>query len=859
MKFWNVARRLATGGVLLAGALCLVIPASAQRVTLNLNPDWKFTRDDPAGASTPAFNDRRWSDISIPHSDNVTDLFYDDAFSSGLNEKNPWGGRTWYRKTFVLPRSSEGKRVFVEFEAVRQVAEVYLNGKLLGTSKTGFIPFGFDLTPYVQFGKTNVLAVMCDNRFVKLPEGYEITSSATGKSLSIKPKVDSTIPETVAELQADQISWNSLFRLSTDGGIFRNVRLLVMDPLHISLPLYSFLQTAGPYVYASDISAESARINLEVPIENSRSTGEKVELAAEVIDRNGATVLAMRHEVQVVAGASANFNLSGILPKPELWGTGYPYLYRVVCRLRVNGQSIDNTEIPLGIRSIKWTNDKGLFVNGHREKLHGWFQKSTDEWTGLGAAQPDWLHFYTLNLMKEAGGNWVRWGYCAAGPEMITACDQLGLMVEQPGVDGGADADGALWKLRASAFRDMIIYYRNHPSILVWEGGSEKLAREQVSELQAFVKAYDPHGGRAYAQADGDRNDTNSMDMSLVSEDGADSKKLPVIEGGYDQQISPRRIWDNFSKNPSEQILDSEQFAVNQEARYLKRIGMPEHIGGANWIFSDTTSGGPDSAGISGASGEVDGVRLPKEAYYVCRAMFDARNPQVHIIGHWNYPAGTKKDIYVASNCERVELFLNGKSLAFGKTNSGGPYIFSFPGVTWEPGEIKALGLNQRSIAATHSLRTAGPAVALRLKPIANPNGGLRADGSDILLIDVEAVDAKGERCPTLDQRVNFEIKGDGIWCGRYHGGKTNSVNQPFIDLECGINRAALRTTRTAGKITVKAASAGLKSAALTVRSTPLKAQNGFVAEFPLMPVAPLPAVRPRGTSAEDSPRVLSK
>src|SRR6185503_16655911 len=117
----------------------------------------------------------------------------------------------------------------------------------------------------------------------------------------------------------------------------------------------------------------------------------------------------------------------------------YPVLYRVACSLAVNGRVVDNCEIPLGIRSVQWEAQRGFFINGNHLKLRGWGQKPTDEWPGLGAAQPDWMHFFTINLMKQAGGNWVRWGHCAAGPEMISACDELGLMVEQPGVDGESE------------------------------------------------------------------------------------------------------------------------------------------------------------------------------------------------------------------------------------------------------------------------------------------------------------------------------------------------------------------------------------------------------------------------------------
>jgi beta-galactosidase len=866
MKFWNAALRLAKGCALIAAAVGLVFPAAAQRLTLNFNPDWKFIKSDPAGAQTIGFDDAGWTNVSAPHTYNDIDTFDHWSIRGHHGEQGQWGGRTWYRKTFTIPQAYEGKKIYIEFEAVRQVAEVYLNGQLLGTSKTGFIPFGFDLTPHLQFGKPNVLAIMCDNRFMKDPIGREESEApAADNALNINPTASPTlaamekefnqaIPDTVEELQANQIPWNNPHWHPAHGGIYRNVRLYVMDPLHISLPLYSFLQTAGPYVYATDISANEATINIEVPIENGRSSGEKVNLVAQVVDRNGKTVLTVRHEGEIVAGANATFNLSGVLPKPELWESDYPYLYHVVCSLEVNGRTVDTSEVPLGIRTVKWTVDKGFFINGHHEKLHGWGQKPTDEWPGLGAAQPVWMHFYTLNLMKQAGGNWVRWGHCAAGPEMIEACDELGLMVEQPGLDGESDTVKAAWKLRASGFRDMIIYYRNDPAILIWEGGNQKVTREHAQELRGYMDKYDPHGGRAYAQRRADQTDGEFMDVCIGTEGGCELKKLPVVEGEYDREESPRRVWDDYSppnfgypeaKGRSDYILTSEQYAVNELPQYMKKIGMPQHCGGANWIFSDTTSGGRDAAEVDRAGGEVDGERLPKEAYYVCSAMFNTQVPQVHIIGHWTYPAGTKKTIYVTANRDRVELFVNGKSVGCGSKDPDGPYIFVFPNVTWAPGEIKAVAYSGDKAVATHSIQTAGPAAALRMTPITNPNGGLRADGSDILLVDVEAVDSKGKRCPTFQQRVDFDTTGEGIWRGGYNSGKTNSINNPYLDLECGINRVAVRATQTAGKITVRATCKGLKSATLTVRSNPVKVENGYAMALPVMPAVTLPTDRP--------------
>jgi beta-galactosidase len=217
-------------------------------------------------------------------------------------------------------------------------------------------------------------------------------------------------------------------------------------------------------------------------------------------------------------------------------------------------------------------------------------------------------------------------------------------------------------------------------------------------------------------------------------------------------------------------------------------------------------------------------------------------SPQVHVIGHWTYPAGTRKTVYVVSNCESVELFVNGTSL--GTRTPSDRFLFTFTDVDWAAGEIRAVGRIGDRTAATQTKRTAGEPVALRVTPITGP-GGWRADGSDVLLVDVEAVDAAGERCPTFQKRVDFETEGPGVWRGGYNSGRANSTNKAFLDLEAGINRVSVRSTRQAGAVTIRARAEGLAAGTLTVRSSPVEVKNGATALRAPSPAPPVPIETP--------------
>jgi beta-galactosidase len=412
--------------------------------------------------------------------------------------------------------------------------------------------------------------------------------------------------------------------------------------------------------------------------------------------------------------------------------------------------------------------------------------------------------------------------------------------------------------------RDTIVYYRNNPSILFWEAGNNGISAEHMRQMVGLRKEFDPHGGRAMGCRTLDdpattpiaeyfgvmigqdpRTDHLPNDTAMFRAYSAERRdRAPIIEAEDFRDEAARRFWDDYSPphfgfkpGPNDVYhWNSETFCLAAAQRYheysINRISNSDAAhskwaGYASIYWSDSNADGRQaSSEVCRVSGKVDSVRLPKEAFYVYRVM-QSEEPDIHIIGHWNYPTNTTKTIYVAaSHCDSVELFVNGKSLGKSSTPTNG-YIFVFPEIKFAPGAIKAVATAGGKIVAQHELKTAGEPKRLRLTAHTGPNG-LQADGADVALIDFEAVDANGQRCPTDEGRVDFEISGPAIWRGGYNSGKTHSVNNLFLDTECGINRVSVRSTLAPGVITVKASRNGLEPDTIQIQSKAVKITDGL-------------------------------
>jgi beta-galactosidase len=851
------------------------VPPASPRAMLDFNPGWKFIRQDVPEAEKPDFDDSPWATVSTPHTYNETDS-YAHLISHSGGDRYAYAGIAWYRKHFKLPARDAGDKVYLEFEGIRQAARFWVNGQDAGLYENGVTPFGLDLTRFVKFGEAdNVIAVKVDN-------STEYKEAATG------------VP----------FEWEGRAFNPDYGGLHSDVRLILTGKIYQTLPLYDNLRTAGIYIYPSNFSFSNKTCDVSIESQVCNETGSRrsITFSAVVVDANGQVGARFPGDTSDLAeGGSRTFTAAGRLANAHFWDVNDPYLYNVYCILTAEGKVVDVQKVRTGFRQAEFKGGAGtggVYLNGKFIYLTGYAQRSVDDWAGLGEAYPDWMHDYNAALIRRTHANYLRWMHIAPQPVDVRACDRYGIIEVCPAGDkeGDPTLDRQLlpgvaarqWEQRMEVMRDTIILYRNDPSILFWEAGNSVLTPDHLRQMVALRKQWDPHGDRVIGYRGNSDNAANQA-LTPIAEYygvmiGQDPRtdelqdytnlfraysaqrrdRAPLIECEDFRDEAARRFWDNdsppffgFKPGPHDVYhWNSETFclaaAVRYHDYYINRIANPDPAhskwsGYASIYWSDCNADGrQDSSEVARASGKVDAVRLPKQAYYVYRVMQNPQ-PDIHIIGHWTYPMNTVKTVYVAANhADSVELFVNGKSLGatnrpcdFVDTYNGQNrdlgntgYLYAFPAVRFEPGEIKAVGRVGDKIVAEDSRETAGPPQRLKLTVHTGPKG-LRADGSDVAFIDFEVVDARGERCPTDEARVNFKLTGPADWRGGYDSGITNSINHFYLDTECGVNRVAIRSTLTPGIITLTASRPGLEPAIVHIKSMPVEIASGLETEMP--------------------------
>ena len=824
----------------------------------NFNSGWLVKVGKDPKASGTHCNDADWQKVTLPYSFNQT-----EAFGKRIAELTDTVA--WYRKHFVLPENMRNaKKFFIEFEGVRFGARCFLNGKELGWGENGVMAFGFDLTPYIKRNGENILSVYVDNDW-RYKEHTKTWSDKSQKEVR------------------SGFQWNDKNFFCNYGGINKNVWLHVMQSdVYQTLPLYSNLKTTGVYIYATqhDVKGHTAVINAESEVKNESDTPKNVSYIIKVNERGGKQIASFAGQTMTVEpGKTAVCRASQKVSGLNFWSWGYGYLYDVKTQLVVNGKCVDEVTTTTGFRKTEYK-DGMVYLNDRVLQLKGFAQRSTNEWPAVGISIPAWMSDYSNRLVLGCNGNLFRWMHVTPMKQDIESFDRLGLIQAMPAGDAEKDVDDRRWEQRTEVMRDAIIYNRNNPSILFYECGNNQISEEHMAEMKKIRDQYDPNGGRAI----GSRN----MLDSKVAEYGGEmlyvnkSAGKPMWMMEYNRDEGIRRYWDQWSypyhiegEGPLYRGERAVAYNHNQDGLaveniirwneyFLARPGTGKRVnsGGAKIIFSDSNTHARGEKNYR-TSGDVDAMRIAKDSWFVHQAIWDGwvdiEKEHTYIIGHWNYEDGDNdgkpvvKPVYVASTGDEVELLLNGKSL--GKGVRSNTFLFTFNDVAWKAGTLRAVSYKNGKEVSSHELKSVGKPVALKMHWVEAP-AEFRADGSDIRIAEIEAVDKNGQRYPLAHDMITFDISGNGDYLGGVsgivseeekamnaaakpategeitseggHSRDTNGVLSKELMLEAGVIRVMVRSTTEAGDITLTASAKGYAPASLTATTVACPQQDGF-------------------------------
>jgi beta-galactosidase len=811
--------------------------ASQPRTVLSADTGWKFFLGDPADAESPKFNDDSWRTLNLPH---------DWSIEGAPSERNTTGagggyypaGIGWYRKTFSPQRSWKDKRVCLEFDGVAGDTSVYLNGKKLGVHPYAYTSFRFDLTPYLDLSAKNVLALRVDN--------------------SMQP--------------------NS--RWYSGSGIYRHVRLVITEPIHIA--------PWGVFVSTPDASGTSARVVIKTQLENTSTVPEEVTLKTILESPSGIKLREVSTAVQTQRGQSAEAAQEITLDRPSLWSPASPSLYRAVTRVVTNGKLRDEVQTAFGIRSLAWSAEKGLLLNGTTIKLAG---GSVHHDNGpLGAAAFDRAEERKVELLKAAGFNAVRTAHNPPSAAFLDACDRLGLLVLDEPFD--------VWTVSkrkydyARFFKNwwqqdidaMVKRDRNHPSIILWGIGNEipevwtpdgapiaKQLAERVRSLDSTRPLTQAFPGATYGP---------NADAAISQVDIAGYNYNLAQNGPSDHGRVPSRIMVTTESLPADAF---EQWQLVQDHTYMvgefvwAAMDYLGESGGGAWSYGEPkqaaqlnqmkkflraylakmgADGKNPMAGFQNGQppnplfpgfpwhgaycGDLDltGFRKPSSYYRDIlwnggdRVFAVVRLPEPEgkkilapgwsvypTLPSWTWPGheGKALTIEVYSGAESVQLFLNDKLVGEKPTGKEQEFKASFD-VPYTPGTLKAVGLRGGKVVAENTLHTTGDAVRLKLTA---DRTILSADGQDLAFVTVEAIDDKGRLQMNSEQRVRFTVDGAGTIAavGNGDGKALDSYFGKEFGLFHGRALVVLRTATNAGQINLSAAADGVGSSSVAIEA----------------------------------------
>jgi len=794
--------------------------------------NWRFSQTDTVGAEKSSFNDSKWRSLNLPHDWSIEGEFTQDASTGGGGGYLPTGV-AWYRKHFNFPKSALSKTVWIEFDGVYQNSDVWFNGQHLGHYPNGYMSFYYDATPYMKAGE-NIVSVRVDN--------------------SRQP--------------------NS--RWYSGSGIYRHVWLNVADPLHVS--------QWGTYITTPHADSTSAAINIRSKIENNNASSKEAVLRSVIFDAKGNEAGRVESGISVASKNNLEIEQKIIVARPSLWSVETPNLYSLHSLIIEKGKIIDEVISSFGVRDVTYDVNKGLLLNGKHVKLNGVCLHH--DAGSVGAAVPEAMWVRRLQLLKEMGCNAIRTSHNPAAPEFLDLCDRMGFLVQDEIFD--------VWKSSKVKY-DYAIYFdqwsqhdlerfihrdRNHPSVVMWSAGNEigEQSKENGHEiLRPLIETFhreDPSRpvttGNDHIAADGgsaklpflnlldivgynyvdrwherrelfysiDRYDHPNWKMT-----GTESVSIPGIRGNY--------YGGGFGSIDSSVVRPANMSSVIRAEQLWKFVSSHDYvIGDFMWTGIDYL-GEARWPSKNASSGVIDLCGFPKDGYYFYQSQWVSK-PMIHLAPHWNWPGKEGKVIQVMAytNCDSVELFLNGKSfgiksLEFPRQGNSGawnrydrPLVNTTTGdlhlmwdVPYEAGELKAIGRMGGKIVVEEKVITTSRPAAIRLSVDRN---SIYADQRDIAHIKIEVTDAKGNLVPDAGELVRLTIAGPGKLIGFDNGNPIDHASMKSNERKTfnGLALAVIQAGATAGSIKIEATSPNITGASVVVTVQKAKSTYSTIEEL---------------------------
>ncbi len=694
------------------------------------------------GAAAENFDDRSWRKVNLPH-DWAVELPFNSKASTSHGFKTigrnfPETSVGWYRKTFTVPASDIGRHITIVFDGVFRNSEVWVNGFYLGNHASGYTSFNYNISDYLHYGGENTIAV----------------------------RVDATMEE----------GW-----FYEGAGIYRHVRLDKTSPLHV--------KNNGTFV-TTRLHNNIADVTVEATLINEGKTNKTVTVIQTIVDSSGKTIGTDSLQnllLNVYEERKVTNNLH--ILNPHLWSVDTPYLHQVITTVIEKGKLIDNYVTTFGIRTIRFDAKQGLFLNEKHFEIHG--TDNHQDAAGVGVAVPDALIDYRIKRLKEFGCNAYRSAHHPATPELLDACDRLGMLV----ID-----ENRLMGITATHFdevKNMIERDRNHPSVISWSIGNEEwgiegneLGARIASTLQAFVKSIDTtHAVTAAISGGWQKGISNVIDVMGVNYVGqintdqhhAEFPNQPMWGTEEGATRATRGIYFDDPQKHYEVAYDRKPredfYSIEDGWKYYAQ--RPYLAGMFIWTGFDHR-GEPTPFGFPSIGSEVgmmDQCGFFKDDAYYLKSWW-TNDTILHLLPHWNWQGkeGQEMNVWAYSNCSEVELFLNKKNLGKQTVPINGHLEWK---VKYEPGVLNAIGYKGGKKIAADKVQTTGEPVAIHLS--ANQNI-LKANKEDIAIVTVSANDKSNWQVPTADNKINFTVNGPAKIIGVGNGNPVSLEPDKFIE-----------------------------------------------------------------------------